>query len=311
MLIPTRTSKVVRAVLCSAFAFACASGCGETSVGTATRPWASCSVNSQCVIAANSCCGTCGEPSVDNVDGVNAAHLDEHLKAVCPAPVPCPKCATQDNPDLHATCAEGSCRALDIRKDETSACARDEDCRLRVKGCCECGGSTAVEDLIAVNVSQEFHYAGLVCDPMQACAECAPVYPASVEAYCGGDGHCDVRQAMPSLCLLPFESGPCLAYMPVFAFVDGACVERVYGGCDGNDNRFASMEECWATCAGPQNPDGCPPDRVYRNICLSCGPAGGCGKQAEVCAKVCASDSDCSGALRFCTNGACAVGGCE
>jgi hypothetical protein len=46
--------------------------------------------------------------------------------------------------------------------------------------------------------------------------------------------------------------GPCEAYIPSFYFnaVTGQCERFVYGGCDGNGNRFDALEECEATCLG-------------------------------------------------------------
>src|SRR5262245_16714450 len=52
----------------------------------------------------------------------------------------------------------------------------------------------------------------------------------------GGGGRGGATGA--AACALPFDPGPCRAAIPVFAYVDGACVQRVYGGCDGNANRF-------------------------------------------------------------------------
>jgi hypothetical protein len=65
-------------------------------------------------------------------------------------------------------------------------------------------------------------------------------------------------------CSLPFDPGPCHAAFPVFAFVDGACVERVYGGCEGNANRFPLLERCMVACEGRPDPCGCPPGRVAK-----------------------------------------------
>jgi hypothetical protein len=114
---------------------------------------------------------------------------------------------------------------------------------------------------------------------------------------CGGD-----------VCSLPFEIGPCEAAFTVYAHVDGACVRRTYGGCAGNGNRFSTAEECLATCAGQPLPGACPPNRIAREICLACGPAGGCAKMATVCALVCEPDagvSPCEPALPTCYQGVC------
>jgi hypothetical protein len=155
--------------------------------------WEVCELNSDCALTAASCCGVCGEPALGDVDAVNRERLDQHLEDVCPDPQPCPKCAVATNPDLHATCDNGACLALDIRAHGASACSADDDCRLRVTGCCECGGSTASWDLIAIRSDGEATYEALVCDPAWACDACVPVYPPDVEAYCATDGHCATR----------------------------------------------------------------------------------------------------------------------
>ena len=175
--------------LASAFA------CGGTTSRVSTAAWAICSHNSECKIKPNSCCDTCGKPRLDDVDAVNDQHSDEHFHAVCPKPVPCPKCGTANNPNLVATCTESTCKALDVTQRSVSSCASDDDCKLRVTACCECGGSTARNDLIAIASAAESDYAALVCDEGQACPECAPIYPSDVEAYCSA-GHCALRDAI-------------------------------------------------------------------------------------------------------------------
>ncbi|KAL3873904.1 hypothetical protein ACJMK2_036982 [Sinanodonta woodiana] len=51
-------------------------------------------------------------------------------------------------------------------------------------------------------------------------------------------------------CALPADPGPCLAYMPMFFYNASSCkCERfIYGGCQGNDNRFKSKSECYSQC---------------------------------------------------------------
>jgi hypothetical protein len=51
-------------------------------------------------------------------------------------------------------------------------------------------------------------------------------------------------------CRQPMITGPCVADAPSYWFdaSTGVCMPFTYGGCDGNDNRFATMQECYATC---------------------------------------------------------------
>lgn len=46
------------------------------------------------------------------------------------------------------------------------------------------------------------------------------------------------------------EPGNCLAYMPRFYFdpASNTCEEFIYGGCGGNANNYASLEDCEETC---------------------------------------------------------------
>ena len=112
-------------------------------------------------------------------------------------------------------------------------------------------------------------------------------------------------------CALPFDPGPCKAAMGVFAFVDGSCALRTYGGCDGNANRFDSEEECMAACLGRPVPRGCTGGRTRQTICLQCGVVGGCGKQADVCAMPCGADLPACPAPFSCGEGVCRAFGCS
>jgi hypothetical protein len=51
-------------------------------------------------------------------------------------------------------------------------------------------------------------------------------------------------------CYLVPDTGICRAYLKRWAFVksDGKCKEFVYGGCNGNSNRFMTEEECLKVC---------------------------------------------------------------
>jgi hypothetical protein len=71
------------------------------------------------------------------------------------------------------------------------------------------------------------------------------------------------------VCSLPLETGNCDAYFASFGFsqADGRCVPFVYGGCGGNDNRFASLVECEASCGGSLSK--CPPELPASNAMCS------------------------------------------
>ncbi len=217
--------------------------------------WARCAVNSDCVLRADSCCAPCGAPGLDDVDAVHQARTEEHFRDVCPSPTPCPLCPVANNPDLLATCEAWACEAVDIRRHFASTCASDDDCRLRVAGCCECGGSTAPADLIAIAWLGEAGYRQLVCDPEQACPECAPVYPDEVEAWCASDGHCDIRAATGcdedcATVGLSCCAGRCVAtYNDIFNC--GAC-----GVVCSGEHPYCAGTACGAP---PCVLDGCPP----------------------------------------------------
>ena len=53
-------------------------------------------------------------------------------------------------------------------------------------------------------------------------------------------------------CSLPPDPGPCKSLMPSWFFnsTAGGCAVFIYGGCDGNNNRFNSYDDCQAGCNG-------------------------------------------------------------
>ena len=53
-----------------------------------------------------------------------------------------------------------------------------------------------------------------------------------------------------SACSLPIDPGPCEGAMESYGYLAelGECIAFDYGGCDGNANRFKTLEECVFTC---------------------------------------------------------------
>ena len=59
-------------------------------------------------------------------------------------------------------------------------------------------------------------------------------------------------QAKPEhICQLPPEKGPCKAGIPRYYFdpAVGECKVFLYGGCQGNENNFKTIEACEAKCS--------------------------------------------------------------
>ena len=156
-------------------------------------------------------------------------------------------------------------------------------------GCCSCSPGERNGDLVCTS---------------QGCFAPAPATDG------GSDGGAD---GAVGVCALPFDPGPCEAAFPVYASVDGVCVPRTYGGCQGNDNRFWTLEECQAACEGRPVPNGCVGGRVAHEICITCGPTGGCGKTQTLCALPYDVDGEtaaCATSSLQCYGGFCQVGFC-
>ncbi|XP_054710494.1 kunitz-type U19-barytoxin-Tl1a-like [Uloborus diversus] len=53
-------------------------------------------------------------------------------------------------------------------------------------------------------------------------------------------------------CLLKPRNGMCLAYIPSWFYnaSSGSCQDFIWGGCDGNANRFWTEEDCMKRCGG-------------------------------------------------------------
>lgn len=58
------------------------------------------------------------------------------------------------------------------------------------------------------------------------------------------------RKPVFTFCAMRADDGPCKALMKRFYFniLTFECEEFIYGGCQGNENRFDSVEECKTTC---------------------------------------------------------------
>ncbi|AKF06402.1 hypothetical protein [Sandaracinus amylolyticus] len=147
-----------------------------------------CDVPSECVLLPESCCGTCGAPTPDDMIAVHRDDVDEHQAMACADPVACPGCVMELDPYLIATCRAGECVALDLHVEALTECTGDDECTLAPAQCCACG-LLGVGETIAFNPERGSLNA-LVCDPVLTCPPCAPVFE-GLEARCES-GRCIV-----------------------------------------------------------------------------------------------------------------------
>jgi Kunitz/Bovine pancreatic trypsin inhibitor domain len=191
---------------------------------------------------------------------------------------------------------------------DNKACAVDTDCQTQQVGCGiaedGCTGAVYINTSADLGAFEAHRAAFLQCtlgEPSCVVCERVSLPPACIAGTCQPRTTGDV-------CSLPFEVGPCDAAFPVWAFVDGSCQKRTYGGCEGNGNRFNTLEECLAVCS-PTTGE-CPPNRAPRSICIECGFAGGCGRMIDACALLCQTDDECAESNLTCHDGVCQVGYC-
>lgn len=155
--------------------------------GATISDWSSCGVPGDCTVLANSCCGTCQMPTLNDLDAVNRMSIKEHFQDVCPNPGPCPTCIGPQNPDIMAGCAlgQGKCLLLEVSKSAFSACDKDEDCLLRTPQCCSCG-VLPKEQLVAINQKQNAAYSTEIGCGSVGCTPCkdSPTPPKGVKAVC-------------------------------------------------------------------------------------------------------------------------------
>ncbi|WP_413164317.1 BPTI/Kunitz domain-containing protein [Capilliphycus salinus ALCB114379] len=58
----------------------------------------------------------------------------------------------------------------------------------------------------------------------------------------------DQANTAEQICAQPIESGSCKADFSRYAFNGNQCVPFSFGGCEGNENNFVTLEDCQETC---------------------------------------------------------------
>src|SRR6266508_117047 len=157
--------------------------CGGSTGSGGAGNFGSCSRNADCMVRPQSCCGTCGAATRDDMIAINGATWSAYRQAECANAV-CLACSMPQDPNLLATCNGAQCALVDLLAEPLTACTSGSDCRIRTNECCECGGKTDREHLIAVRNSSAETFHKLFCDPVTSCAECLPTYPPEATAAC-------------------------------------------------------------------------------------------------------------------------------
>lgn len=156
--------------------------------GALPDEWFECEQSDDCIVSSESCCGQCGAYTSEDVIATNRESLSSYVEARCGASFACDACAAGVLPSITAVCRGGRCTVVDLSQDPMTACVHDDDCRVRTKDCCECGGHLL--DLVAIATSAASSYDHLVCEEGIGCDPCLPSY--TLTAACD-DGHCVVE----------------------------------------------------------------------------------------------------------------------
>ncbi|KAG1962197.1 tissue factor pathway inhibitor, partial [Pimephales promelas] len=180
-----------------------------------------------------------------------------------------------------------------IRKDY-ELCADDSECPDNQK-CCgtPCGGTRCMAP-VTVNpgVCPGTRYGPEECTWIKF-VSCADDSDCAKNQKCCNNG-CGLQcmAAVTDVCRLPMDPGPCEAYMPMWGFdsAAGKCVSFIYGGCQGNGNRFNSQKECEKSCMRSVNPGVCPRRKYEAAMC------------PRVTFESCVDDSDCAKNEKCCSN---------
>lgn len=157
-----------------------------TDAGGGTGPWGICNVRSDCTLAYAGCCPPCGVPTADAYDAIAVGTEAQHTMDVCPVPTPCPRCATQINPYLVATCGDVHCGVADLAA-QLGQCNVDGDCMIRWANCCSCSGTT--EEVIALRTGSDGARDALLCDGGSCPTDCIAQGDSAFFPFCDPATH--------------------------------------------------------------------------------------------------------------------------
>ncbi|GFR11833.1 tissue factor pathway inhibitor [Trichonephila clavata] len=165
----------------------------------------------------------------------------------------CPlTCDNYDNPPrvCNMMCRIGcECKEGFVRN-RAGKCVKPEQCPQRAEQVCgeneRYNGCGTACPLTCDNYDNPPKFCNFMC---KIGCECEDGYVRSNDGRCVRPEQCPQR-AEEKNCEDKPESGMCMAYMPMWYYdtESQTCKKFIYGGCQGNGNRYASKEECMKQC---------------------------------------------------------------
>lgn len=160
-------------------------------------PLTMCTNTTECSLAVKDCCN-CRDQTPPNLTAISTAGAEEYEARICDPEPACMQCGgILPVPGRYVPqCVPssrwegGECALLDLG---ALACTQAVGCRVRVRGCCECGADTSlIQNLMAIPNGSDI--GSMWCLPGGGCDGCLPIYPDDVTARCGASGFCELVQ---------------------------------------------------------------------------------------------------------------------
>lgn len=162
---------------------------------------AQCKTADQCTFRRKGCCYQCRETPLSQIEAMTAEQEKVKDKVCAIKAVKCDPCKQGRgfNANFVELCEAGKCVVKDIRETPFSACAKDGDCRLATKICCNCYGEP-----VAVGAKGEQAFHAWKCSEGQSCEPCdAPDHVGlsvkCVKGHCVIEGTWDKAKERPSI----------------------------------------------------------------------------------------------------------------
>ncbi|CAL1298894.1 unnamed protein product [Larinioides sclopetarius] len=161
-------------------------------------------------------------------------------------------CVLMCNPGCH--CDAGYVKA------EDGSCVMPETCPSRAPEVCGenerysgCGTACPL-------TCDNFDNPPKICPAMcRIGCECKKGYIRSPDGRCVTPEDCPNRSSIEKNCEDKPDRGMCLAYFPAYYYdkETNTCKKFIYGGCQGNGNRYRTEEECLENCAKSSSVSTC------------------------------------------------------